>query len=144
MEVRHAQLFGGRLNFAQIPNIGFGEFVLEEALVIVPRLFRGTFGQPRQIFGVSDWLFAAALGDFCEQCEVQTLDRFAAFGGQFRANAAFVLKTRNLMAAEATEELNPFLAFGLEARIIHERRVRITGRILLLLRDEEAGDVLGV
>ena len=64
MEIRHAQLFRGRFDFALIPNVGLGELMLEEAFVVIPRLLRGAFGQAREIFRILDGLSAATLRDF--------------------------------------------------------------------------------
>src|SRR5215472_15716518 len=144
MQVRHAQLFGGRLDFALVPDVGLSELVLEEALVVIPRLLRRPFRQTREVFRVGDGLFAAALGNFGEQREVQALDGLAAFGGQFGADAAFVFEAGNFMAAGTAKELNPLLAFRLEIRIIHEGSVGVIRRILLLLRDEVAGNVFRI
>src|SRR5437667_9206724 len=47
---------------------------------------------------------------FREQGEIQPLDRFAAFNGQLRADAAFVLEAGNFMATGAAEMANPLLA----------------------------------
>src|SRR2546425_8820682 len=46
---------------------------LEEAFLVVPRLFGGAFGQTRSIVRIFDGLgiFAAALGNIREQCKIQ-------------------------------------------------------------------------
>ncbi len=48
------------------------------------------------------------------------------------------------MASGAAEVADPLLAFSLQIRIVHERRVGIRGRLLLLQRDQIAGDVFGI
>ena len=45
------------------------------------------------------------------------------------------------MASATAVVPNPLLTLFLQAGIVHERRVRISRRILLLLRDEVAGDI---
>ena len=120
--------------------------MLEESFVVVPRLFGRAFGQPRQVFRIGDrlGLLAAALRNFGEQSEIQTLDRLAAFVGQLGADAAFILEARNLMAAGAAVMTNPLLAFFLQLGIVHEGSCGIGGRLLLLLRHQVGGDVLRV
>ena len=56
------------------------------------------------------------------------------------ADAAFVFEAGNLMAAGAAVVLDQLLAVRLEVRIVHEIRGGV-GRVGVLLRDQEAGDV---
>ena len=144
VQVRHAQSFGLALDLALIVNVRLGQFVLEESFVVVPGFLRRTVGQARQIFFVLDRLgvFAAALRDFGEQREVETLDRLAAFVRQFGADAAFVFEAGDLVASRAAEMPHPLLAFVFQRRIIHERRIRIRRRLLLLLRHQIASRCL--
>src|SRR5713226_7202673 len=144
VQVRHAQLFGFGLFLAFVPDVGLGEFVFEEAFLVVPGLFGGAFGQTRAIVGIGDWFAAAALGDIGEQSKVQALDGFAAFDGEFGANAAFVLEAGDFVATGAAEVSHPLLAFRFQIRIVHERGVGVGGRLLLFQSDEIAGDVFGV
>src|ERR1700747_3119426 len=51
VEIRHAQLFGFGLVLALVPDIGLGEFVFEETLLVIPGLFGRAFGQSRQVVG---------------------------------------------------------------------------------------------
>src|SRR6266852_5112074 len=111
VQIRHAQLFGFGLVLALVPNVGLREFVFEESLLVIPRLLGGAFGKTRQIVGIGDRFTAAALGNFGEQSEIQTLDWLAAFDGQFRSNAAFLLEAGNFVATSAAEVTNPLLAF---------------------------------
>ena len=94
--------------------------MLEESFVVVPGLFGRSFGQTRQVFRIGNrlGLLAAALRDFREKSEIETLDRLAAFIGEFRADAAFVLKARDLVATCAAVVPNPLLAFLLQLGII--------------------------
>src|SRR5438445_12101727 len=48
------------------------------------------------------------------------------------------------MAARTAEISNPFFAFVLEIRIVHERGIGIGRRLHLLQGDEVAGDILGI
>ena len=145
MQVRHAQLFGFVVeDFPLVPDVGFGQLVFKEALVVVPGLLGRAFGQTREVLGVLDGLIAAALGDFRKQREIEALDRLAALGRQFRTDAALVLEPGKLMAAKAPKEANPLLALLLELRVVHERGVRVVGGTLFPERDEIAGDILGV
>src|SRR6516164_853009 len=114
--------------------------MLEEALVVVPRLSGGTVGQARQVFGIGDRLHAASFGRHREQSKVQALDRLTAFKSQLRADAAFILETRDFMAARAAKVTDPPLALFFEARIVHERSVRIARRLLCLLGHEIGSD----
>src|SRR3989441_3060183 len=119
---------------------------LEEAFLVVPRLFGGAFGQTRSIVRIFDGLgiFAAALGNIREQCKIQALDWFAAFDGELGANAAFVFQAGDFMASGTAEVANPLLAFVFQIRVVHERRIGIGGRLLLFQGDQIAGDVFGV
>src|SRR3989475_1414498 len=146
VQVGHAQLFGFGLFLALIPDVGFGELVLEEAFLVVPRLFGGAFGQTRSIVRIFDGLgiFAAALGNIREQRKIQALDWFAAFDGELGANAAFVFQAGDFMASGTAEVANPLLAFVFQIRVVHERRIGIGGRLLLFQGDQIAGDVFGV
>src|SRR6266851_74532 len=47
VQVRHSQLFGFGLVLALVPDVGFREFVLEEALLVIPGPLGGAFGQTR-------------------------------------------------------------------------------------------------
>src|SRR2546427_2166059 len=146
VQVGHAQLLGFWLFLAFVPDVGFGELVLEEAFLVVPRLFGGAFGQTRYIVRIFDGLgiFAAALGNVREQCKIQALDWFAAFDGELGANAAFVFQAGDFMASGTAEVANPLLAFVFQIRVVHERRIGIGGRLLLFQGDQIAGDVFGV
>ena len=48
------------------------------------------------------------------------------------------------MAARTTEVANPLRALGLQARIFHVSSIGIRARVLLLQRDQIAGDILRV
>ncbi len=81
MQIGHAQFFFFGLDLAFVPDVGLGEFVLEEAFVVVPGLLGGAFGEPREIVGIGDGFAASALRGFGEQSEIEALDRLAAFRG---------------------------------------------------------------
>ncbi len=83
---------------------------------------------------VGDRFVAAALGDIGEQREIQALDGFAAFDGQLRANATFILKAGNFMASSAAEVANPLFALVFQIRIVHERSIGVGGLLLLFQR----------
>src|SRR4051812_36221898 len=74
VQVGHAQLFFFGFDLALVPNIGLSKLVLEEALVVIPRSFGGTFRKTRKVLGIGDRLAAAALRGFRQQSEVETLD----------------------------------------------------------------------
>ncbi len=61
MDVGHAERFGLRLDHALVEDFRLGQFVLEEALVVIPRALRRTFRQAREIFRIGDGFFAASL-----------------------------------------------------------------------------------
>src|SRR5438445_2234288 len=144
VQIRHSQLFCFGLVLALVPDVGLGEFVFEETLLVVPGLLGGTFRQARKIVWIRNWLDVAALGNFREQCEIQTLDWFAALDGQLRADAAFFLEAGNFMATGAAEMANPLLAFVFQIRIVHEGGIRVRGRLLLFQCDEIAGNIFRV
>src|SRR5205823_14540782 len=106
--------------------------VLEETFVVIPRPLCGASRQTRQVVRIGNWFVTATLGRFREQCEIEPLDWFAAFGGQFRPDAALILESGNFVAASATEMPDPLLPFVLQRGIIHEGRIRIRRRLLLL------------
>src|SRR5216684_4551647 len=114
------------------------------AFLVVPGLFGGAFGQTRAIVGIGDWFAAAALGDIGEQSKVQALDGFAAFDGEFGANAAFVLEAGDFVATGAAKVADPLLPFRFQTRIVHERCIGVGGGLLFFQGDEIAGDVFGV
>ena len=110
--------FGLRLDLALVVNIRLGKFVFEEALVVVPRFFRRTFRQARQIFRIGDRFgtLAATLRNFSEQREIETLDRLAALVGQLGADAAFIFEAGNLMTAGAAVVPIHFLPSSFSSR----------------------------
>src|SRR6266852_3455003 len=144
VQVRHAEFFGFGFFLALVPDVGFGEFVLEETLLVVPGVFGRAFGQTRFVICISDRFAAAALGDIGEQSEIQALDWFAAFDGQLGADAAFFLEAGDFMASGAAEVTNPLLAFIFQIWIVLEGGIGVGGRLLLFQSDEIAGDVFGV
>src|ERR1700741_1759789 len=118
--------------------------MLEEALVVVPWLLCRGFPEPRQIVGIGDRLPAAALRGFGQQGKIQSLDWFAAFRGQLRADAPFVFQARDFVAAGTTKVTNPLFAFFLQLRIVHKGGLRIGGRLLLFQSDKISGDIFRV
>src|SRR6266571_2397849 len=144
MQVRHSEFFGFGLVLALVPNVGLSEFVFEEAFLAVPGLSGGTFGKTRAVVRIGDRFAAAALSNFGKQCEIQTLDWFAAFDGELGADAAFFLKAGNFMASGTAEVANPLFAFVFQIRIFHEGGIGIGGRSLFSQRDQIAGNVFGV
>src|SRR5438552_359462 len=144
VQIRHSQLFCFGLVLALVPDVGLGEFVFEETLLVVPGLLGRTFRQARKIVWIRNWLDAAALGNFREQCEIQTLDWLAALDGQLGADAAFFLEAGNFMATGAAEMANPLLAFVFQIWIVHEGGIRVRGRLLLFQCDEIAGNIFRV
>src|SRR5580658_47375 len=146
VQVGHAQRFSFAFYFALVVNTGLGEFVFEESFVVVPGLGRRAVGKARQVFFVFNRLgiFAAALGDFGEQREVEALDRLAAFVREFGADAAFIFETRDLVAAGAAKITDPLLAVVFQLGIVHERSIRVGGRLLFFLRHQIRGNVFGI
>src|SRR5580704_18076468 len=120
MHIGHAQSFGFTLDLALVINLRFGEFVLEESLVIVPGALGRAMRQASQIFLIGDGLFFAALRVFGEKGEVKALDRFRAFEGELSPYAAFVFHAGYFVASGAAIVTHPLLSFGLERGIIHE------------------------
>ena len=129
VQIRHAQFFGFRFDLALVPDIRLGELMLEKALLVIPGQFGGALGQTRETVWIRDGFMAAALGGFREECEVQTLNRFAALDSQFRTDAAFIFEAGNFMAAGAAEMLDPFLACVFQIGIVHERRIGVCRQI---------------
>ena len=76
MSVWHSQLFGLRLNFALIVDVGFGHLVLEEAFVVVPGIFSWSIGQALTIIRILNRFLTAALGYIGEERKVEALNRF--------------------------------------------------------------------
>src|SRR5215469_15474046 len=120
--------------------------MLEESIVVVPGLPSGAIRESRQLFFIFDRLgiFATSLRGFSGEREVETLDRLAAFEGKFGANAALVFKACDLVASGAAEMAQPPLAFVFQVGVVHERRVGVRRRFLLLLRDQIGRYVLCV
>src|SRR5260370_36197785 len=82
VQIRHAQLFGFGLVLALVPDVWLGQFVFEEALLVVPGFFGGAFGQPRLVVWVGDGVPSTALGWFGEPRQIQALHRFSALNGR--------------------------------------------------------------
>src|ERR1700687_2093739 len=144
VQVWHAQFFFFGLDFAFVPDIGLRELVFEEAFVVIPRLFGWAFRKAREIVRIGDGLDAASLRSFGQQCKIQSLDWFAAFRGQLRADAPFVFQARNFVAAGAAKVANPLLAVVLQLGIIHEGSIRVGGRLLFFQSNQVTGDIFRI
>ena len=66
MYVGHAKLFRVRLDHAFVVYVRLREFVLEEALVVVPGSLGRTVGQALQVFWIAYRVLTATLRCFCE------------------------------------------------------------------------------
>src|SRR4029077_9683764 len=125
MEIGHAKRFGLRLDHALVVDFRLGKFVLEEALMVVPRVFCRALGQARAVFRIGDWLLATTLGSVGVQSEVEALGPLGFFVSELGADAALVFHARDFVAAGAAIVPYPLLAFVLQLRIVHKRRVGV-------------------
>src|SRR5579859_2344344 len=144
VQIGHAELFSLRLDFAEVPNVGFRELVLEKAFLVIPRGLCRAFGKAREIVGVRDGFVAAALRGLREKSKVQTLDWLTAFRGKLRADAAFLLEASDFVTARAAKEANPLFTLFLELGIVHECGIGICRWLLLLQGNQVAGHILGI
>src|ERR1041385_6521263 len=138
--------------FALIVDAGFGQLVLEEALVVVPgrglflaRPFRLDGGVARAAATLCGRVrLFAQLGLVRHQREVETLKRRRTFGGQLLADALLLLEAAYLVAAGAAVLLDKRLALGRKRRVVHVGGFGVVGSAVLREREEISGDVARV